>query len=260
MPLLNLRKQGAAAGITLGDGPALSESDRLDAIATWKGRMVNEHISARVFAGLIPQLLAAEICPDRQAAVADMVAEELRHGRMCAGAVHALGGDACAELPPLPPVPDHEDCGPLESLLRNVISICCMNETIAVGLISAERMQTKPEALKEALKHILADEVGHARFGWTLLDEVADRIDDDMRHRLDDYLVAAFGHMAEHQLSHIPPRPSPSEAANEVGVCDGNEARRLFFDTVEQSIIPGLEQRGFRAREAWASSQAALPQ
>ncbi len=257
MARLDLRALAAKEGFRLEDTPELRATDRASAIATWKGRMVNEHISARVFAGLLPQLMAADVSAERQAEVAAMITEELRHAVLCASVVEALGGEAVAELPALPPVPAHEDATPLEAVLRNVLSICCLSETVAVALIDAERRATGPAALQSLLTTIVADEVGHSRFGWTLLDELAHRIDPGLRERLDDYLVVALEHLHTHELSHLPPRAAPSEAAEAIGVCDGLEARGLFFDTVETAILPGLELRGFRARECWAAATAA---
>lgn len=256
MPVLDLRKQAAATGFDLGEDVALSDLDRASAIATWKARMVNEHISARVFAALIPQMMRAEIDADHQAAVAEMISDELRHARLCAAAALSLGGDPRAELPPLPPVPEHEDASPLEAVLRNVISISCLSETVAVALIDGERLRAGPPALADLLKKILADEVQHARFGWRLLDELEPRIDDALRARLGEYLVDAFAHLRQHELAHIPPRPAPSATAESVGVCDGNDARTLLFQTIEEVILPGLTAHGLPAKAAWERSLA----
>jgi hypothetical protein len=252
--ILDLRAHARKLDLDL-QGIELSEVDRQSAIATWRGRMVNEHISARVFAGLIPQMMKAGLDPDHQAKVATMIADELRHARMCAAAVHALGGEALAELPDLEEVPQHEDVEPLEGFVRNILSISCLSETVAVALIGAERLRVGPKPLKDTLRSILADEVKHARFGWTILEEIVPRLSEDGWDRLDEYLVTAFEHLLAHELTHLPARHSPSRTAEDVGVCDGFEARKLFFDTVEQVIIPGLERCGLAARWAWETAK-----
>ncbi|HIA05057.1 MAG TPA: ferritin-like domain-containing protein, partial [Myxococcales bacterium] len=101
MPLLDLSVEAQAANFELTDGPILSNMDRGRAIATWRGRMVNEHVSARVFAALIPQMMKAGLSASWQERVALMIQDELRHGRQCAAVVHALGGEPIATLPPL---------------------------------------------------------------------------------------------------------------------------------------------------------------
>lgn len=234
----------------------LDEVERTAAILTWRGRMLNEHVSARVFSALAQQLGRAGIRGDRQARVAAMVAEEWRHADRCAAVVEVLGGEPVVALPSLPAVPEHEDADPLEAVLRNVISVSCLSETVAVALIDAERRSAGPPALQRLLAEILADEVGHARFGWRLLEELAPSLSPTLRERLGDYLVIALDELATHELSHLPARASPSAAAEAIGVCDGHAARRLFFATVEEVIVPGLQASGLPALSAWRAAQA----
>jgi len=258
--VLDLREPARSRGFALADTTALTGDDRAVAIGTWRGRMVNEHISARVFAGLVPQLMAAGVAHDDIARAADMIGEELAHGVMCGAVVEALGGEAQAPLPELAPVPTHDDAGPVEALLRNLLSVCCMSETVAVALITAEAERTTVPELAEVLRVILADEVGHARFGWRVLGPLLERLDAEApeagRERLGGYLIGAFRHLREHELTHLPPQAPPSEEAERYGVCDGNEARRLFFDTVETVIVPGLAAHGLPAEAAWQRSFA----
>ena len=77
--------------------------------------------------------------------------------------------------------------------------------------------------------------------------------------RLSDYLIGAFRHLAEHELHYLPIDNVPSEEAAAYGVCDGRDARRLFFDTVEKVIVPRLQEHGFKAKEAWMASQRPMP-
>lgn len=248
MPWLDLTQEAEAYRVALGEVPELSEPERILVENTWLGRMVNEHASARVFAQLLPQLMRAEISGARQAEVADMIADELRHARACAGVLLSIGTAPRAELPALTPVPDHADVEPLEAVLRNVLSICCLSETVAVSLIGAERLQMEGTCFGEVLTKILADEVRHARFGWKLLEDL--ELDDGMRARLSDYLRVAFAHLEAHELAHLAPLPAPAGAAA-YGACDGRQARDIFFATVEDVIVARLEEHGFSAREAW---------
>lgn len=253
--VIDLRAPAAAAAPAL-DLDALTADDRARAIATWRGRMVNEHISARIFSALVPQLMAAGAPAAALADVTAMAREELRHGVLCGAVVHALGGEAVAPLPALAAVPLHADVEPLEAVLRNVLSISCLAETVAVALIGAEREIAGPAPLRATLQTILADEVGHARFGWRLLAEVADRLTPAARARLADYLVPAFRHLRDHELANLALGPLPSPAAQRHGVCDGDADRALFFATVERVIVPGLEAHGLPAARAWSQATA----
>lgn len=249
---LDLRGAAGRVGLRLEPDAlaGLDDAARDIAIATWRGRMVNEYTSARVFTALGDQIEQAGLGRARADAVRAMADEERRHGELCAAAVEALGGEAVAAHGALPPVPAHDDVQPLEALLRNLLSVACLSETVAVALIDAERRLAGPPALQRLLAGILADEVGHARLGWRLLDELAPRIDAGLRERLSDYLVVAFAGLMDHELSHLPPRPSPSPAAEAVGVCDGPGARALFF----AAVVPGLAAHGLQAAAAWRAA------
>jgi len=247
---LDLRARAARQAMVI-EAEQLSPAERAMAIETWRGRMVNEYVSSRVFAALVPQLIAAEIDPVIVGDVAAMVVEEIEHGTRCAAVVIALGGEAVAELPPLAEVPTHGDVEPLEAALRNVLSIACLSETVAVALLTAERDRTEPAPLRATLTAILSDEVGHARFGWRLLDLLAPRLTPALRARLSRYLAPAFQTLRRYELDNLPIGATPSPAAQAVGVCDGRAARAVFFHTVESVIVPGLEAHGLAAAAAW---------
>ena len=84
----------------------------------------------------------------------------------------------------------------------------------------------------------------------------AGSLDAATRERLDGYLEVALRHLIAHELAHLPARPAPSAAAEAIGVCDGHDARALFFDTLREVIVPGLTAHGFRAQEALRRAMA----
>jgi hypothetical protein len=236
--------------------PALARSPELDAlvpaaIATWRGRMINEHGSARVFEALADQLAGLGLADDAREA-RGFADEERRHGVLCGAVVEALGGSALATIDDPLPIPLHDDAAtPLEAMLRNLLSICCLSETVAVALIGAERLEMPEGELHTLLGRILADEVGHARFGWRLLARLAPSLDHATKDRLGDYLEVAFAQLLEHELAHLPIASRPPALGATYGLCNGTDARRLFLDTVETAIIPGLLAHGLPARAAW---------
>lgn len=248
--ILDLRLEARAIGLQLPACPD-DEALRCAAIATWRGRMVNEHGSARVFEALAGQLEPAGLS-EHIGAVLQFAAEERRHGVLCGAVVEALGGEALAPTVPSEDVPLHADAPtPVEAALRNVISIGCLSETVAVALIGAERQQMPDGPLRRLLTRIWADEVGHARLGWRIVARVAPTLDTAARERLGDYLEVALQHLVQHELAHLPVRSRPSPAGAVFGVCDGTDARRLFFDTVRRVIVPALHARGLPVQRAW---------
>lgn len=248
MATLDLRADARQLMPAIADLPHLREA----AIGTWTGRMINEHSSARVFEGLARQFAEAGV-RDVVKEVRGFANEERGHGVLCGAVVEALGGQARAEIPDGDPYPEHADAkgGALEAALRNMLSICCLSETVAVSLIGAERIEMPEGELRDLLTKIYADEVGHSRFGWRTLARLAPTLDADLRDRLGDYLEIAFDHLVEHELSHLPESSRPPPEGARLGLCSGPDARKLFFDTVEHVIVPGLEAHGIPARRAW---------
>jgi hypothetical protein len=215
------------------------------AIATWRGRMVNEYGSARVFAGLAEHLAAASRPELRALApeVREFAAEERRHGVLCASVVEALGGTAVASALTQSAYPRHEQVPETEAILRNVLSICCLSETVAVALIGAEREEMPDGPLRDLLTTIWADEIGHARFGWRVVPQLIEALDERARARTSRYLAVALEALQDHELAHLPARRFPDEGKT-LGLCNGSDARNLFFATVQTVILPRLASLG----------------
>ena len=131
------------------------------------------------------------------------------------------------------------------------MSISCLSETIAVALIGSERLEMPEGELKELLTQIYADECGHANFGWRLLKTILEKEDLGIKQSLSAYLVVAFAHLEQHELRHLPMSSSPPPEGAAIGLCSGADARKLFYATVEKVIIPGLENMGLDAAQAW---------
>ncbi len=226
------------------------------AIGTWRGRMVNEHGSARVFEGLARQMAHAGLPAELIAEVRSFADEERQHGVLCGAVVEALGGSAEAEGLAHESFPLHEDASSeLEAVLRNAASIGCLSETVAVALIGAERLEMPEGALRELLTRIWGEEIGHARFAWRLLHRYVPELSDEGRGSLSAYLATAFQHLEEHELAHLPLGSLERPGGAELGLCSGRDARDLFYDTVRRVIVPGLESLGLSARAAWECRQ-----
>jgi hypothetical protein len=238
--LLDLREQSRACMPEL---PSLTHLT-VGARATWHGRMVNEWCSARVFDALAAQLEEAGFSAREVSECRAFAEEERRHGVLCGAVVEALGGRACAEPGPLPEVPRHSEVSRREAVVRNLLSVSCMSETVAVALIGAERHEMSPGPLRDLLDSIWADEIGHARFGWRIVERELQHLDP---RAFTPYLRVAFAHLERHELSHLPDHGTPPTGANELGLCSGSDGRSLFYETVETVIVPRLESLGLEA-------------
>ncbi len=238
--MLDLREPARSLMPDLG---ALPDALRGACVATWRARMLNEYSSSSVFEALAEQL--DEHWSDEHARECRaFAAEERRHGTLCGAVVEAAGGEARTALRPSPDYPAHDDAPPRARALRNVIHVCCMSETVAVALIGAERLEMPNGALRGLLTRIWADEVGHARFGWRLLERSAGDLSTDERTAIERYLPTALAHLEAHELAHLPDRDAP-EGGAAFGLCSGHDGRTLFYETLDEVIRPGL-RRWFR--------------
>ncbi|KIG19275.1 hypothetical protein DB30_03831 [Enhygromyxa salina] len=261
--ILDLRDEARELGLSLATQPATAQLQRA-AVVTWTGRMVNEHGSARVFEGLSAQLEqltgAAKLSASERTRLRGFADEERLHGVMCGAVVEALGGSARAPALPATAFPSHDDArSPLEAALRNLLSVCCLSETVAVALIGAERIEMPEGPLRELLSQIYADECGHANFGWRLLPRLLAGANPALLDRLGDYLEVAFAELERHELAHLPAAFVVPAGGEAFGLCEGAAARELFHACVEAVIIPGLEAHGLPARRAWARRGVTAP-
>jgi len=230
---------------------------RAAAIATWRARMVNEHQSAEVFGALAAQARRVGMGAEAVAQLLEFEAEERKHGVLCGAVVEALGGEAVAEVKRSRNLPEHAGTPALEGFLRNVLSVSCLSETVAVALIGAERLEMPEGPLRVLLSEIWADEVGHARFGWRALQEMLPGLDSASKTRLALYLRVALRHLELHELEHLPLSSTPPAAGAALGLCSGADARTLFYESVSQAILPSLEKLGLAANDAWAARERA---
>jgi len=256
-PLLDLRAEAEARGPLVLPSAPLTTAERGALVATWRGRMVSEYVSARVFSAMVPQAMAAGLSAAETRELAQMALEEMDHGVRCARVVRALGEPAVANVGALPPVPTHADVAPVEALLRNVIDVSCISETVAVALVSSERALAGTPELALELERILADEVGHARFGWRLVDTIVPALPEATRARLGAYLAVGL-HAALERFAPFVTMAEASPAALAVGAPAGPGTFRVLVEALETITVPKLEAAGLPAERAFAAALRAL--
>jgi len=231
------------------------------AITTWRRRMVHEHQSAAVFARLLPQFMAAAATLEHKTTVLRMAMDELRHASLCAGVVALLGGEPEAETElKTEPLPEHDDGDAVEACLRNALFVGCLSETVSIALLTEERELTREPAIERVVAQLAADEVLHAKLGWSYLAATWPELSDEARERMGRYLPIAFGYLREKMHGAMPLGAEVGgrlrDELDALGVMGSVEGRELFAATVETVIVPRLEDHGLPAREAWARASA----
>lgn len=255
MSTLDLRLHARRTPPLALDLSGVPEAELEAARKNWRERMVSEHASARVFAGLVAPMMRAGIPEAEVHRVSRMVTQELDHARLCARVLHALGGEPVAELPRLDEPPRHDGISPLAAVLRNVISVGCCSETVAVALVSTERELAGPPALRDVLDRILADEIKHSRLGWRLVARYAPALSARDREDVDLYLPDVFAHQLRFHAPFLE-MGCASATGTAIGAPHGRSNWAVFLACFTQTIVPGLESVGLDARAAWETAVA----
>ena len=226
---------------------------------TWRRRMVHEHQSAAVFSRLLPQLMAAAATLEHKTTVLRMAMDELRHASLCAGVVGLLGGEPVVETElRTEPLPEHEDGSATEACLRNVMFVGCLSETVSIALLTEERELTREPVIRRVVEQLAADEVLHAKLGWSYLAATWPTLDEDARARTNAYLPVAFRYLRAKMHGAMPLGVQLDEGLKTqleaLGVMSSEEGRELFAATVAEVIVPRLEDHGLSASAAWANA------
>ncbi len=252
--------------------PERTEEDRLvgdyeprvlAAVAgNWRMRMRQEHHSSSVFAGLLPQAMAAGVPVDVKMALLRASMDELRHAVLCAEVAEALGASAEVEQEMEPESPaTHEGIGPDEVFLRNVFFVGCLSETVAVALLTDEREQCEEPWVRRVLTQLMSDETLHARIGWLWLHQAWDTLHADAKARTNAYLPVALGYYERCMLEATAGgglHGAQLAQARRIGFADSRVSRSLFYETMDAVVIPRLQEVGLDAARAWQDRHIGL--
>jgi hypothetical protein len=228
---------------------------------SWRARALHEHQSACVFSRLLPQLIEAEASVEYKTVVLRASMDEIHHATLCLQLVRYLGGTPEIEGDlESEPLPEHKGRTPRERALRNVIFASCLSETISASLLAEERELATEPRVRRVVEQLSADEILHAKLGWSLLGEWLPALTDDERAGLDRYLPLALGTIEQKMLAAMPmPPPLPAELLAElsaIGVVNAHDAREILYAVVEDVIVPRFEELGLPGRSSWADRRS----
>jgi len=153
------------------------------------------------------------------------------------------------------PLGRHAGVSPEERALRNVLYTTSMSEMVAVAMLVDELDRVSDPYLHESVRQILSDEILHGQFGFHYLEAWRPWLDEhpDALAGLERYLQHAFV-IIEGELAGPAREPRQlSEDEKALGLPDGVRHREIFYGTVEEAIVPGLERLGVAAGKAWKS-------
>jgi hypothetical protein len=223
----------------------------------WRARIAAEYGSAAITQHLVLWLIQIGASPDVIDAGLRIVEDELVHSRMS----HQVYADAGGSEPPM------IDRGTLElarrdvplehDVLRVVVRVFCLGETVAVPLFSHMRAACTVPSARAALDRILRDEVRHRDFGWMALDWL---LTTPLGPAIPALLDAALpGMFAELEQSYGTGNPAFSESADlpdadrAWGLAPPRDYADILHRTFTRDYQPRFAARGIDATPAWAA-------
>ncbi|MEO7331818.1 MAG: ferritin-like domain-containing protein, partial [Minicystis sp.] len=156
----------------------------------WRARMISEHRSVGIFALYALDLLGAGAPAEALSLACRAALDEVRHAELFARLAALYTGEPETPPPGIPAMPDDPRVSMRFQVAREALHLCVCAETYsAVTLVELHHRATDP-AVHAALGVVIADELHHARMGWSLLALLLAEPDtDDLRASLQAEIV-----------------------------------------------------------------------
>lgn len=239
------------------DALILSEAARQALAKVWAYRAGSERQAVARFTRLYGELGAVGAAPEVLALAEAAIDDERRHVVICERLAHGYGGTSTStstsEAPPIGP----SALGARDRLLYEIVAFCCVTESLNAALMAVSRSEAQVDAVRAALREILADEVGHARLGWAHLaaERAAGR---------GDFLAAMLPRMLAATVADELFTPLPGgvdeTALRRHGELPEPARLAIFTSTMTDVVLPGLAALGVdpRPAQAWLRAQLEL--
>jgi hypothetical protein len=211
----------------------------------WKVELEAEVRFARLADRLESMAAGAALVPlARRAAI-----DEHRHAERCAELAAAYGSAVSGEVAP-PPEVAPSGLEPEDALCYELVAACCVAETGSVAVLTSLLPSAREPRLRAVLHELAVDEVEHARLGWAALATAR-------RRGSTAFLAPLLPAMLQGSVDDdffLPADPAREDPRLlEFGVQPHTARRRLFVETLDEVIFPGLEGGGVdtAAGRAW---------
>ena len=233
---------------------ALSNAARVAIAAVLEKRARSELRVASAFAAVTRELLevGADLAVLRLAA--DAVGDEVRHGDLW----HVLATKYRGEEAPWPvaapqSLPEHRDADRGLMATLHVVALTCINETVATTRLESSLWAARGPWMRDTLRSILSDEVGHARIGWAHLASrrVSATTRDAVAVLLPELLRVNLGALFDDIEATLP------EAFPEHGILSPADTRTIVGAAMRDLVLPGFVHVGVdvTAARRWCAGE-----
>jgi hypothetical protein len=216
--------------------------DRLAYI--WMKRSVAEHEATARFAFYAERMRALGVPSRFEEETMAASADEKRHLDLCMSVARRFGVTTL-ELEPAGFGLREPDTH--EFLLWDLVAACCFSETINVALLSTTLKFAEDAEIREATRELLSDEVKHSRLGWAYLAWGRSQgLGASLAAGLPEMLRSVTGP----PLFSNPPARENEASYRHLGDAHMSERLQLFYQTVDEVILRGLEEQGITTKSA----------
>jgi hypothetical protein len=220
--------------------------------ATWAFRAKGEREAEDRFRRLARTLAELHAHETVQRLALSASADEERHAALCVDLVRAYGGSM--EMPPVESLPvDREGMSLEDATLTEVVSLCCIAETLSVAALGAILEVTVATDIHDVVHAILKDETSHAKLGWAHLAS-------ERKAGRGDFLSARLAPMMAASIPDdlfLPGTDSDNQEALAFGQLSRTRRVVIFRETFDRVIFPGFDALGIGTApaRAWLASR-----
>ena len=233
---------------------ALSTDSRAVLAGIWQERGASELKVAGGFSALSAQLIEHGTADGVLKLVSRAVRDEVHHAEIAVDMAARYRANEMEWPPPAPfPVPVLEPAdGRLRATLL-VIAMCCINETLACGILEGQLSLATSPLTRAALQTVLADEIDHARAGWAHITTpfVTAALKEEIAAGwLPRLLHARLRDLVEEDA------PFPGEDLPAHGILTRTARKKIVATALEDVVFPGFARAGIDPSKArdWARS------
>lgn len=189
------------------------------------------------------------------------IAGVMRLSRCALGALEtaqlagAMTGAEASELSATEPK-DDEGYTPLEIALRQLVVTCCIRATVELAVVSDERAAADPD-VGAMLRPIEEELTELTSAGWSLLKTLRGTISEEVRATVSAHLVFALSDLFAELLEGPVRWIGTDVAQRRRGIPDDAIHRSIAIRTVDEVIVPRLEDLGLPAMRAWRRARMA---
>ncbi len=217
----------------------------------WRARMISEHRSVGIFSLYALDLLGAGAPVEALSLACRAALDEVRHAELFARLAGLYSGELETPPPGIPPMPDDPSVPMRSQVAREALHLCVCAETYSAVTLSELHQRSTDPAVHAAIGVVIADELHHARMGWSLLNALLAEPDaGDLRASLQAELVPMLDGFARDMFGAPAAMPAPSLIGEERALAEAHgyipqrDEYALFRATVDEVWIPGLPGLG----------------